>query len=146
MKDIANRKRKNKGGEDDSEWEDVDEHEKEVFQTTGYFDVPEGEAVITAADQKMLEDMDKSKKKTVNFVDKDANNKDKGDGVQDLASMIMAKMTTGDFIDGDQMDNFSKLDTDNAMDPKVIAAYRKVAIVLRSYKSGKLPKAFKIIP
>ena len=60
--------------------------------------------------------------------------------------MIMNKMETGDFIDGDQMDNFSKLDTNNPMDPKVIAAYKKVAIVLRSYKSGKLPKAFKIIP
>jgi essential nuclear protein 1 len=32
------------------------------------------------------------------------------------------------------------------LDPKVVAAYKKVGIVMRSYKSGKLPKAFKIIP
>ena len=33
-----------------------------------------------------------------------------------------------------------------ALDPKVIAAYKKVGIVMKSFKSGKLPKAFKIIP
>lgn len=32
------------------------------------------------------------------------------------------------------------------LDPKVIAAYKKVGIVMKSFKSGKLPKAFKIIP
>jgi essential nuclear protein 1 len=32
------------------------------------------------------------------------------------------------------------------LDPKIIAAYKKVGVVMRSYKSGKLPKAFKIIP
>jgi essential nuclear protein 1 len=28
----------------------------------------------------------------------------------------------------------------------VVAAYKKLGIVLRSYRSGKLPKAFKVIP
>ena len=32
------------------------------------------------------------------------------------------------------------------LDPKIIAAYNKVGVVMKSYKSGKLPKAFKIIP
>lgn len=32
------------------------------------------------------------------------------------------------------------------LDPKVIAAYKKIAVVMKTYKSGKLPKAFKIIP
>jgi essential nuclear protein 1 len=32
------------------------------------------------------------------------------------------------------------------LDPKVVAAYKKLGIVLRSYRSGKLPKAFKVIP
>ena len=55
-------------------------------------------------------------------------------------------MEAGDFIDGDKMDRGSELKTDSALDPKVLAAYKKVGVVLRSYKSGKLPKAFKIIP
>ena len=52
-----NERKKSKRGNnaDDSEWEDVDEHEREVFATTGYFDVPDAEAQISAADQKMLE-------------------------------------------------------------------------------------------
>ncbi len=28
----------------------------------------------------------------------------------------------------------------------MVAAYKKLGIVLRSYRSGKLPKAFKVIP
>ena len=32
------------------------------------------------------------------------------------------------------------------MDPKVVAAYKKLGTVMKTYKSGKLPKAFKIIP
>ena len=47
------RKQKNKKLEDD-EWEDIDEHEKEVFEGTGFFEVQDSEAHITAADQKLL--------------------------------------------------------------------------------------------
>jgi essential nuclear protein 1 len=32
------------------------------------------------------------------------------------------------------------------MDPKVVDAYKKLGIVLKTYRSGKLPKAFKVIP
>jgi essential nuclear protein 1 len=32
------------------------------------------------------------------------------------------------------------------LDPKVIAAYKSIGAILKTYKSGKLPKAFKIIP
>lgn len=62
--------------------------------------------------------------------------------------MIMAKMQAGDFVDGDRMDMKSNMSMqpDSVLDPKVVAAYKKVGVVLRSYKSGKLPKAFKIIP
>lgn len=35
---------------------------------------------------------------------------------------------------------------ESKLDPKVIAAYTSIGQLLRSYKSGKLPKAFKIIP
>ncbi len=32
------------------------------------------------------------------------------------------------------------------LDPRILEMYRGVGEVLRSYRSGKLPKAFKIIP
>jgi essential nuclear protein 1 len=32
------------------------------------------------------------------------------------------------------------------MDPKIVAAYGKIAVVMKTYRSGKLPKAFKVIP
>lgn len=32
------------------------------------------------------------------------------------------------------------------MDPKIIATYKKLGVVMKTYKSGKLPKAFKVIP
>ena len=42
---------------DESDWEDVDEHEKEVYATTGSFDIPDSEAHISKADQILLEKM-----------------------------------------------------------------------------------------
>ena len=33
-----------------------------------------------------------------------------------------------------------------SLDPKVVAAYKSLGTILRSYKSGKLPKLFKIMP
>lgn len=32
------------------------------------------------------------------------------------------------------------------MDPKIVATYKKLGVVMKTYKSGKLPKAFKVIP
>ena len=77
------------GGEDGEDWEDVDEHEKEVFATTGYFDVPDAEAHISSADQKILEKM--TKKENPEAV--------KAQGEMTLADMIMAKIQSGDFTD-----------------------------------------------
>lgn len=39
---------------EDEDWEDVDEHEKEVFATTGYFECPDTEAQISKADELLL--------------------------------------------------------------------------------------------
>ena len=52
----------------------------------------------------------------------------------------MGKIASGDFEQEEQVKKESELD------PKVVAAYRKLGVVLKSYRSGKLPKAFKIIP
>ena len=48
-----------------------------------------------------------SNKKKVEFSKSD--DKDQGDGKQDLASMIMSKLQTGDFVDGDKMEAFSDI-------------------------------------
>ena len=51
IKEIEEKKRNARKTEgQDEEWEDVDEHEKEVFATTGYFDVPDTDAHISMAD------------------------------------------------------------------------------------------------
>jgi len=59
----------------------------------------------------------------------------------------MKKMEAGDFIDGDKLDMKSNMTgAESTINPKIVTAYKKVGVVMRSYKSGKLPKAFKIIP
>jgi len=55
----------------------------------------------------------------------------------------MAKMEAGDFQTEDDL-NKSTAESDLA--PKVLEAYKKLGIVLKTYRSGKLPKTFKIIP
>lgn len=62
-----------------------------------------------------------------------------------MADLIQYKLDTGDYQDGDNIDSKS-ITASGGLDPKVVAAYKKVGVVMRSYKSGKLPKAFKIIP
>lgn len=44
------------------------------------------------------------------------------------------------------MDAQSIQPNQGGLDPKIVAAYKKVGVVMKSYKSGKLPKAFKIVP
>lgn len=70
-----------------------------------------------------------------------------------LADLIMQKLQNGQFQDGDNMDKkgekkFEDLEEGVAsnLDPKIIAAYKSIGQLMRTYKSGKVPKAFKIIP
>ena len=71
-----------------------------------------------------------------------------------LADLIMQKLSAGDFQDGNKMDEEEKeggvMRGTNfgveKMDPKVIATYKKLGVVMKTYRSGKLPKAFKVIP
>ena len=58
----------------------------------------------------------------------------------------MDKIKTGEYETGEDPFSKEKQDFGSTLDPKVLAAYKKVGVVLRAYKSGKLPKAFKIIP
>lgn len=57
-------------------------------------------------------------------------------------------MMAGDYQDGDNFGGKGgkEVELESGLDPKAVQAYRKVGVVMRSFKSGKLPKAFKIIP
>lgn len=69
-----------------------------------------------------------------------------------LADLIMQKLATGNFEDGDNQQpkqlKYEDLEEGvaSSLDPKVVAAYKSLGTILKSYKSGKLPKLFKIIP
>lgn len=64
----------------------------------------------------------------------------------------MQKLSTGQFQDGDKMTKnqptFEELEEGvaSSLDPKLVAAYKSLGSILRTYKSGKLPKLFKVIP
>ncbi|KAG2197280.1 Bystin-domain-containing protein [Mucor mucedo] len=62
-----------------------------------------------------------------------------------LADMIMEKINEKNAAEGrDAIEQEDELSP--AMNPKVVEVYTKVGQLLSRYKSGKLPKAFKIIP
>lgn len=100
-----------------------------MFDKDGYFNVMESEAAISASDVKLLSQMSKKP-------DAEA-----AEG-KSLADLIMGKLAKGDFEDGDADGNEGPPD----LDPKVIATYKKLGVVMKTYRSGKLPKAFKVIP
>ena len=130
---------------DDADWEDVDDHEKDVFDKDGYFDVPEGDTQITANDEKLLKTLQKK-------VNESGKARPKENETVNLADLIMQKLASGQFTDGDAMAKapvkYEDLEDGVAstLDPKVVAAYKSLGGILRQYKSGKLPKIFKIIP
>lgn len=88
----------------------------------------------------MLSKFSKGPKNT----DSDAN----AAGGQNLADLIMAKMEAGDYDDGDAAfaAGAGSAKESEIIDPKIVSAYRKLGAILKTYRSGKLPKAFKIIP
>jgi len=118
----------------------VDEHERDVFDKDGYYDVPDSEQVISKGDMHILDQFQAKSSKPAR----------ENEG-KSLADMIMQKLAAGDFQDGNQMDEMAgeRQGTNfgvEEMDPKVIATYKKLGVVMKTYRSGKLPKAFKIIP
>ena len=58
----------------------------------------------------------------------------------------MAKMAGGQLEEGMEINagNLEKIESE--LDPKIVAAYKKLGLVMKSYRSGKLPRAFKVIP
>jgi len=55
-------------------------------------------------------------------------------------------MDAGDYKDGDGDFDKMQAGTVDTLDGKIVDAYRKIGVVLKTYRSGKLPKAFKVIP
>lgn len=89
---AARGKLRKKDGSDD-EWEDVvDEHEKDVFEKDGYFDVPETDKnTISKNDEKLLQALNQKKPEA-----KKKNQEEAGQGLN-LADLIMQKLQTGQF-------------------------------------------------
>ncbi|KAJ3112263.1 hypothetical protein HDU96_004743 [Phlyctochytrium bullatum] len=69
-----------------------------------------------------------------------------------LADLIMSKIKDAEDNSGAQMEldnepqDKSLEQLQSRMDPKIVEVYGKVGLLLSRYRSGKLPKAFKIIP
>jgi essential nuclear protein 1 len=130
---------------DEEEWEEVDEHEKDIFDKDGYFDVPDTQAQISHNDEKLLKTLQKRREETGKAQPKQAES-------INLADLIMQKLQSGQFQDGAALDKkqvrYEDLEDGvaSSLDPKVVAAYKSLGTVLRQYKSGKLPKLFKIMP
>ena len=60
-----------------------------------------------------------------------------------LADMILSKINA---MEAFELENGETKQVPAGLDPKVIQVYTKVGLLLSRYKSGKIPKAFKIIP
>ena len=115
--------------DDDGEWEDVDDHEKDVFDKDGYFDVPEGDAQISANDEKLLKTLQKK-------VNESGKARPKENESLNLADMIMQKLASGQYQDGDAQKAPVKYEdledgVASSLDPKVVAAYKSLATILR---------------
>lgn len=59
-----------------------------------------------------------------------------------LADMIMTKLSKGDFEEGKEEED----EGGDTLDPKVVSTYKKLGVIMKTYRSGKLPKAFLCIP
>ena len=87
---------KKKEDDDEEEWEEVDEHEKDVFDKDGYFDVPDQQAQISANDEKLLKTLQKKREETGKVRAKESES-------VNLADLIMQKLSSGQFQDGDSL-------------------------------------------
>lgn len=112
----------------DEEKELADEHEKELFKDTeGFFEVAQEEE-INETDQQLLKKMQNNPKKEVLLCD-----------------LIMQKMENPDEAEEDEFGQ-QRTASGVKISAKLIEAYKSLGTILRQYKSGKLPKLFKILP
>lgn len=90
MKKGLLKKKANEEDKDSEEWEEVDDHEKDVFDKDGYFDVPDSQGQISATDERLLKTLQKKREETGKTQPKQAEN-------VNLADLIMMKLQTGQF-------------------------------------------------
>ncbi|KAL2135970.1 hypothetical protein VTI74DRAFT_6019 [Chaetomium olivicolor] len=75
-----------------------------------------------------------------------------GDGAEEqrggtnLADLIMAKIAEKEAMQGGRMEDHHPIEEDYELPPKVIEVFTKIGLILARYKSGPLPKPFKILP
>ncbi|KAL1842872.1 hypothetical protein VTJ49DRAFT_3889 [Mycothermus thermophilus] len=63
-----------------------------------------------------------------------------------LADLIMAKIAEKEAMRGADQDLDNPVEEDYELPPKVVEVYTKIGLILARYKSGPLPKPFKILP
>jgi hypothetical protein len=97
------------------EWEDVDEHEKDVFDKDGYYDVMDEDQGISMNDLKLLEKFNPAapKQKSTDL--------GPSEGVN-FADLICAKLEAGDYVDGNDYEKHMQGRADD-MDPKIVSTY-----------------------
>ncbi|KAK3353054.1 Bystin-domain-containing protein [Lasiosphaeria hispida] len=72
---------------------------------------------------------------------------DEGQQPTNLADLILAKIAEKESgIQGGQEYGAEPIEEDFVLHPKVIEVYTKIGMILQRYKSGPLPKPFKILP
>ncbi|KAF2014886.1 Bystin-domain-containing protein [Aaosphaeria arxii CBS 175.79] len=80
----------------------------------------------------------------------DNNAQSSGEGGTDLAALILAKIAEHEAAGGDEArpNIMGGGDPEDAIElpAKVVEVYSKIGLILSRYKSGKLPKPFKILP
>lgn len=71
-----------------------------------------------------------------------------GGGGTDLAALILAKIAEKEAAESGNMmrDSPGPVDDDYEVPPKVQEVYTKIGMILSRYKSGPLPKPFKVLP
>ena len=157
LKDKKRKEGKSKHAEEEDEWEDVDEHEAEVFDKEGFFGVPE-QQLISAEDENLLKKMNKVGigKATKKNEEEEEEEEEKGRGGT-LADLIMRKLETGDYqVAGKPIDKagflkkgeYEELEEEivKKTEPKVVATFTSIGQFLQTYKSGKMPKALNLLP
>lgn len=107
-----------------------------ILAKDGYYEVPVEHMEVTKEDEEIIKRLQK----------KDAPTEEKGKEMT-LFDLIMQKMNQN------QQKNMENYNIDeleegvaSKMNKKVVQVYRGVGRVLQAYRSGKFPKAFKVIP
>lgn len=121
-------------GDEDDEDASLTSEEDEVYEDPDY-----AELGIDPEDQALLERHEEEEEQAL--ADEDA-----GRPHKTLADLIMAKIEEADQGNNDAEAMDASRMMPPGINPKIIEVYSKVGELLSRYKSGPLPKAFKIIP